>query len=146
MTDISLHIYDIAQNAIDAGADHIFISILEKRFVMADNGCGIDTSIQDQVGTKGFTTRKNGRGGSGVFSLRQNTDSLEIVSTKGVGTLIDARFPDDFPDGEIFLTLRLLVTGYPEIAWIFTICEQNAQFTFDTRAERRGLHEGGNTQ
>ena len=137
MIDISLHIYDIAQNAIDAGADHIFISILKNRFVISDNGCGMDEQTKKSACIKGFTTRKNGRGGNGLYLLRCNAESLTVLSAKGIGTLIDARFLDTFPEGEISLTLRLPRSCYPEIAWIFTIYDQNAQFTLDTRAERR---------
>ena len=137
MIDISLHIFDIAQNAVDAGADHIFISVSKNRFVMSDNGSGMDEETKRMACADGFTTRENGRGGHGLHLLWCNAESLTILSTKGVGTLVDARFPETFPEGKIALTLQLLLSCHPEIAWIFTIYDQNAQFTLDTRAERR---------
>ena len=140
MRDISLHIYDIAQNAIEAAADHIFITVLEHRFILADNGRGMDEETRLRALRGGFTTRPSGHGGHGLQALARNASSLCVLSTPGVGTMVDASFPSEFPEGDAEVSLRLLAQMNPDIAWIFRLHDAAI---FDTRAMRRGAIKGG---
>ena len=65
MEDFSLHLLDVAENALAAGADSIEIRIIEKRkedvmeIEIKDNGSGMDEQTVKQVLDPFYTTPNN---------------------------------------------------------------------------------------
>jgi len=133
MENISLHILDIAENSIRAGAKKIEVRITEdteKDFLtitICDDGKGMDKQEIDNVLDPFYTTKGGKRFGLGLSLLSQASQQtggeLTIQSEKGHGTKVIATFkpshPDMKPMGELFETLAVLITGHPEIRFLY---------------------------
>ncbi|MEJ2024531.1 MAG: ATP-binding protein [Deltaproteobacteria bacterium] len=65
MRELSLHILDIAENGIDAGAHLITISVREEReknlltITLEDDGSGIAKEVLEKVTDPFYTTRRS---------------------------------------------------------------------------------------
>lgn len=100
MKDLSLHILDIAQNSITAGARHLDLTLTEEAgqiaFTVTDDGCGMSRALLEQVSDPFTTTRTTRKMGLGIPLLRmaaeQTGGSVEITSTEGAGTTLRAVF------------------------------------------------------
>lgn len=133
MEDLSLHILDIAENCIRAGATRIEISINENikddKLVIQikDNGRGMDREIIRKVQDPFFTTKTGKRWGLGIpllnHAARQSGGNIKIRSRPGVGTTLTATFAhshiDRQPLGNIEETLHTLLISNPNIEFIF---------------------------
>ena len=144
MKDISLHLMDIAQNSITAGATKISILIAcEDGFLvfrLSDNGCGMDKEILEKVTDPFITTRTTREAGMGIPLLKLSAEmtggSFEIESRKGEGTTTEARFVTDsidrIPLGDIDETLKALILSNPEIDYEIRFKSDKAVFEMDT--------------
>lgn len=129
MEDLSLHILDIAENSINAGATSIEIIIDEdvKRDLLkveiADNGSGMDAKDKEKAMDPFYTTRTTRRVGLGLPFLDEATrmanGELDIHSQPGVGTIVRATFQlshiDCKPIGNMAETITTLIAGQPAI-------------------------------
>jgi anti-sigma regulatory factor (Ser/Thr protein kinase) len=153
MEELSLHILDIVQNSIVAGATLIEVEIVEDtskdtlEIDINDNGCGMDEEVLKRVCdpfTTGRTTRRVGLG-IPLFKLaaEQTGGSFEITSEKGVGTKVRAVFGyshiDRQPLGDTASTMHQLITANDEIDILYTHTKDNKSFTADTREMRAVL-------
>jgi hypothetical protein len=155
MEDISLHILDIAENSITAGATLIRIKLVDHRdensFVVEieDNGKGMTEDLMDKALDPFFTSRTTRSVGLGLSllsqSARQTGGDIAIKSASGTGTIVSAQFRpahiDMKPLGDITETLVVLIAGNPEIDFTFTYDYDKGEqpFTFDTREIRTDL-------
>ena len=153
MKELSLHILDIAQNSVKAGATLIQITIEEDtvadtlRITVADNGCGMDKDLLQRVRDPFTTTRTTRKVGMGIPLLEaaavQCGGGLDIQSLPGVGTTLTAWFGlshiDRAPVGDMPGTMGVLVSGSPQLDFVYTHTVARASFTFDTREIRTAL-------
>lgn len=153
MEDISLHILDVAENAVTAGATLITITLSEDSgkdlliLAIEDNGRGIPESVIGQVLDPFYTTRTTRKIGLGLSLLSQSAREAEgdmtITSTEGKGTRISAYFRNSHVDrkplGNLADTFSVLIAGNPSIDFIFSCNLKNSEFLFDTRLIRRDL-------
>jgi anti-sigma regulatory factor (Ser/Thr protein kinase) len=105
MNELSLHILDIAMNAIEAQATRIIIWVEESldnnifRIRVRDNGCGMSAELLEKVTDPFTTTRKTRTVGFGIALLKQETEkaegSFDIQSQPGIGTELMASFKHD---------------------------------------------------
>ena len=62
MKDLSLHILDIAQNSITAGARHLDLTLTEEAgqiaFTVTDDGCGMSRALLEQDGSSFVSARE----------------------------------------------------------------------------------------
>ncbi len=133
MEDISLHLLDVAENALTAGAQRIEIRIFEMqsedllRIEIEDNGRGMDEEAISRALDPFYTTKASKRVGLGLPLLAQSAreagGAVEIHSEPGKGTKICATFqlshPDLVPLGNILETLAVLIVGHPEVQYVF---------------------------
>lgn len=147
MRDLSLHVLDIAENSIRAGALCIQIELIEDQennlltLSIQDNGKGMTDQMQEKVESPFFTTRTTRRVGLGIALLKQNCEisggELVITSEIGVGTKIKATMQynhiDRLPIGDMKCTLMSLITANPEIDWVYRRCVDEVDFELDTR-------------
>jgi hypothetical protein len=131
MRDLSLHLMDIAQNAITAGADCITVSLTafgnpqELTFEITDNGKGMAPDFLNQVTDPFKTTRQTRDVGLGLPLIKQSCEltggRLEIKSREGYGTTVKAVYIlgsiDRIPVGDIAGTLVMLIMSHPDISW-----------------------------
>ena len=93
MEDLSLHILDVVENSITAGAREVGILIDEDNaksrlsLEITDDGKGMDEEMRGKVHAPFFTTRTTRRVGLGLPLLaraaRQSGGSLELASAPG---------------------------------------------------------------
>lgn len=144
MKDISLHILDIAQNSITAGARRLDLELSEAdgwiTLTVTDDGCGMSPELLARVCDPFTTTRTTRKMGLGIPLLRMSAEmtggSLSIESTQGVGTRIQARFDgrhiDCPPLGDLADTIALLIQGAPELHTVYTHRREGQAITLDT--------------
>lgn len=122
-----MHILDIAENGITAGADRIVLGIeLKKdnklRVEIRDNGKGMSREMVAMTADPFFTSRTTRKVGLGIPLLRQHAEMtggrVEIHSKEHEGTTViadfDAGHPDIQPPGDIAGCWWLLAAGNPE--------------------------------
>lgn len=144
MEDLSLHILDIAENAIAAGATRItiFINENEKRNLLtigvSDNGRGMSKETLRRALDPFFST-KGKKTGLGLALLAQAAEhcggGLAITTAPQQGTRVAARFQlghiDRPPLTNMTGTLTVLVLGHPEIVFVFCQRRNGRVFRFD---------------
>jgi len=136
--DLSLHIMDVIENAVTAGATVVQVSVERDEAAgllvvsIHDNGRGMDEDESRRAVDPFFTTKAEKRVGLGLPLLRQSAEEtggeMEMLSRPGVGTLIRAEFRLDHPDlkplGDIEGTIELLRKFHPGITFSLEWREQ----------------------
>ena len=134
MQDLSLHLLDVVENALAAGADRVEIRIVEAaeedivRIEIQDNGRGMDEETARHALDPFYTTKPGKRVGLGLPLLaqaaREAGGQMEIDTEPGKGTLVRATFqlshPDLKPIGDMLQTMSVL-----------KCCNPGVHFTFD---------------
>jgi anti-sigma regulatory factor (Ser/Thr protein kinase) len=147
MEDLALHILDIVQNSLEAGAGAIEIEIKENTaenllaIEIRDNGRGMDSETLAKATDPFFTTRTTRRVGMGLPLLaaaaKTAGGSLTIDSKPGCGTTIRATFKhghiDRAPLGDIQTTLMVLFAGQPDANIHFTHRIDERVFELESR-------------
>jgi len=153
LRELSLHILDIAENGINAGADLIRLSVREDqennwlRISISDNGYGIPEEMLKQVLDPFYTTRTTRRVGLGLSLFRETSrrcaGEFDIISGEGKGTQVDASFRLDHidlpPMGDLAGTITTLIMGNPGVDFVYTHERRGDAFHLDTREIAREL-------
>jgi anti-sigma regulatory factor (Ser/Thr protein kinase) len=133
MREIALHLLDIAENSVAAGARNISIQVSEDlahdrlTASVQDDGKGMDAKTVRLVVDPFVTSRTTRKVGLGIPLLKEAAEacngSLSIQSTLGKGTRLDVDFQrshiDRMPLGDLAGTILTLVVAYPQVHWIF---------------------------
>jgi hypothetical protein len=153
MRDMSLHILDIAENSINAGASRVEISIEEDEeddtlvIKVEDNGKGIDRSMKES--DPFFTSKQGKRFGLGIPLMRQTAEEcgggLELGLREGGGTTLKAWFRrshiDMKPMGDMGSTFATLLAGHPEIDYMLLYRRDGYTYRMDTTELRKELDD-----
>jgi hypothetical protein len=140
-----MHVLDLAQNSIEAGARHVRIDVVEDAVAdaltvtIADDGRGMDEETVRQVTDPFFTTRSTRRVGLGLSLLEEAAEaaggSLAIDSQPGRGTTVTATFRrshlDRAPLGDLPGTIFVLVASNPEVTFTYRHVVDGREFAFD---------------
>jgi anti-sigma regulatory factor (Ser/Thr protein kinase) len=152
--DLSLHILDIIENSIAAGATSIEVQIEERItenlliIKIKDNGKGMDKKKLVKALDPFYTTKKTRSVGLGLSMLAQASQeadgSFDIKSKPGQGTQITAQFVynhiDRKPLGNMAETIvACLVSLGPGTDLRYRHCKDNNEFVFDTNEIRKVL-------
>ena len=152
MEELSLHLLDLIQNSVKAGASLIEIIITEKAGLLTielnDNGCGMSEEFLQRVESPFTTTRTSRKVGLGIPLFKQAAlmagGDFGIISRQGEGTRIKASFEinniDRAPMGDLAGTIlgQVLSTPVtPDYRLLYAV--EDASFEFDTREIRRQL-------
>ena len=102
MRDLSLHILDLVQNSVKAGASLVQVRIRDSAgddavvIEIADDGCGMDADLLARVTSPFTTTRTTRRVGLGIPMFKANAEgsggSFSIDSRVGEGTRVKGVF------------------------------------------------------
>jgi len=151
MKEIALHILDIAENSVRAGAAEVIIGLEQKsrwlKISIADNGKGMDPEELERTADPFYTSRTTRRVGMGIPLFRQHAEmtggKLELRSTAGEGTVLEAWFEKDHPDrqplGDLEGCWMLLATMNQEILWGLELETDRGEFAISTREIREEL-------
>ena len=147
MEDLSLHILDIVENAVAAGATRILIAVNENAgrdllsFRVTDNGRGMSREEKEQALDPFFTTKRK-RTGLGLPLLAQTAEvcggrvALESVPRKG--TRVTARFRfhhiDRPPLTKMAETMMMLFFGHAEVEFRYRHTRNGLRFSYLRRA------------
>lgn len=147
MEDLSLHILDIAENSINAGAKRIEINIdvdSTKDLLtieIKDDGKGMNEEVVKNVTDPFYTSRTTRKVGLGLPMLKEAAEAangkVEINSQPGSGTKVTASFQlshiDRKPIGHMAETVVALIAGNPNTEICYIEKSDNKQFIFTTR-------------
>jgi anti-sigma regulatory factor (Ser/Thr protein kinase) len=153
--DLSLHILDVAENSVAAGATRVEIRVDEDRghdllsIEIKDNGKGMDEETMKTAIDPFFTTKTVRRVGLGLPFLKQAAEECEgrfsLASEKGKGTMVAATFRrshiDRKPLGDMGASMMVLIAGNPGIDILFTYRRDDYSYQIDTREIREELGE-----
>jgi hypothetical protein len=156
MREIALHLLDIAENSVAAGATRVEIEINEDlaqdrlKIAVQDNGRGMDETTAAQVVDPFYTSRTTRKVGLGLPLFKAAAEAcngyLRLTSKVGAGTRVEAEFQrshiDRMPLGDLAATMLQLVIGHPEVNWVLHYAVGDRSFTFDDapiKAELEGV-------
>ncbi|HMK65942.1 MAG TPA: ATP-binding protein [Thermodesulfobacteriota bacterium] len=155
MLELALHILDVAQNSIEAGASEVTITIDEDTekdlfcIEVCDNGCGLSEEAVARVLDPFFTTRKTRHVGLGLPLLmeasRRCGGDLRLQSSPGMGTRLEATFQhshiDRAPLGDMPSVLMALFLSGKQIDWIYIHRVNEREFRLETNEIKKELRE-----
>lgn len=153
MKELSLHILDIGQNSVSAGATLIEIAISEDtgldrlEIVIRDNGCGMDAETVQKVTDPFYTSRTTRKVGLGIPMFKANAELCEgafsLESEQQIGTQLRAVFKrshiDRVPLGSMADTIMTMVMANPMGDLIYRHSCDGREFIVDTREMREAL-------
>ncbi len=153
MRELSLHILDIAENSLSAGATRIRIAIDEDikndvlKIVVEDNGKGMDAETLARITDPFVTSRTTRQVGLGIPFFKAAAEAcdgaLVLHSQPGVGTTMQVTFKyshlDRMPLGDVTSTLLTLIIGTPDIHWVFEYQVNEETFVFDDKVIKEEL-------
>lgn len=145
MRELALHILDIAENSISAGASKVEIIVKQDTrddelwISVKDNGKGMDEEMLDKVMSPFVTSRTTRKVGLGIPLLKQAAEAcnggMTIKSAPGMGTELIVKFQDShidrMPLGNLADTFLSLLFGTPEVNWVLDYQVNDQTFHFD---------------
>lgn len=155
MRELSLHILDLVENSLEAGARRIEIEIVEDSVIdrltisVSDDGRGMDAEMLRRATDPFFTTRQTRHVGLGLPLLKAAAERCEgglwIESEPGMRTMVKATFRkshiDRAPLGNLVDTLLAIILYHSETDLVYNHRIDASTFYFDT-AEMRELLGG----
>ncbi len=153
MKEISLHLLDIAENSIAAGAKNVIVTVEVDhggdmlRATVEDDGCGMDGEQAKRVLSPFATSRTTRKVGLGIPFFKEGAEGCGgdfwLKSEKGVGTAISASYRishiDRPPLGDMAETMLTVVCCNPEVDFVYLYRVDGAEFRFDTKEIRATL-------
>lgn len=153
MEDLSLHILDIAENSVNAGAHSISILIDEDTgrdlltVQIVDDGRGMSDELAQKAVDPFFTTRTTRRIGMGLALLKEAAamanGGMQVRSVPGSGTTITATFQlshiDRKPIGNMAETITALLAMNADIDVRFKHVRHGKTLVFDTSDVKKQL-------
>ena len=153
MRDLSLHLLDLAQNSITAGASLVTVKISVDAAGMLtmeliDNGKGMAPELLERVTSPFATTRTTRKVGLGIPMMKENAEkaggTFRLGSELGRGTTLtatmDTKNIDCLPLGDLTGTLlSLMLTNPLQPDFLFEGKTPKGECSFDTREVRKVL-------
>jgi hypothetical protein len=153
--ELALHILDIVENSVRAGATLVRILIRENRakdlFLMriTDNGSGMTPEERQRALDPFYTTKKVRRVGLGLPMLSDAADrtggKMTLRSKPGTGTVVEAAFGlshiDRQPMGNIVSTLITIIVGNPGIDLLYRHEVDGRSYLLDTKEIKKELED-----
>jgi anti-sigma regulatory factor (Ser/Thr protein kinase) len=151
--DLSLHILDIVQNSVAAGADLVTVTIDEDlaanmfRIEIGDNGRGMTKETLAKVADPYYTSRTTRKVGMGIplfmHTARQAGGQLQITSEPGAGTKVVVKLAYDHIDrpalGDMAGVMSMLSGTNPDMDFVYTHRKNENTYVFDTREVKQIL-------
>ncbi len=153
MKELSLHILDVLQNAREAGAKVVRLTlderVAEDRLIIevTDDGRGMQEEEMKRVTDPFYTTRKTRHVGLGLplftAAAERCNGGLKIEKAQGQGLRVTACFQhghiDRAPLGDMTRTLLSFLMGEPFCDLVYVHRRDGKTFELDTRFVRKEL-------
>lgn len=155
MKDLSLHVLDLAQNSVKAGASRVEIDMVDDpahdqlAITLKDNGCGMSQEMVVRVQDPFVTSRTTRKVGLGIPLFKQGCldtgGTFSLTSQEGVGTIISGTYVrshlDRPPMGDMAGSILSLVLANPrlDVRYHHEVGEQ--AFDFDAAEIRAELED-----
>lgn len=153
MPELALHILDLVQNSVSAGATRVVVTIAWDTSAdtllisIEDDGKGMPPELLARVASPFTTTRTTRKVGLGIPMFKANAEltggSFDIESEVGVGTRMTANFVlssiDRPPLGDMPSTMVSLVVANPAFHFHLEYAVDKEAFVFDTEEIRQVL-------
>ncbi|BCY18812.1 MAG: sensor histidine kinase [Chloroflexi bacterium] len=153
MRELALHLLDIAENSVAAGAKTIRIEIVEDsradrlQMKISDDGKGMSEEMVQKVIDPFITSRTTRKVGLGLPLLKEAAEqcngSLRISSKAGEGTEVTVDFQrshiDRMPLGDLATTFLNLLIANPSVHFIFTYRVDQETFYLDDSSIKNEL-------
>jgi hypothetical protein len=157
MREIALHLLDLAENSVSAGARTVEITVCEDLRAdrlsasIQDDGRGMDPETLQKVTDPFYTSRTTRKVGLGIPLLKaaaeESNGALDITSQLGIGTRLNVNFQhshiDRMPLGNLGSTFLALLVAHPDTHWIFRYTARGSvvedSFEFDDRPIKETL-------
>ena len=153
LRELSLHIMDIAENSVQAGAKTIEIEVVEDtlqdrlKILVNDDGRGMTKEKMDKLSDPFVTSRTTRKVGLGIPFLKAAAEAcnghLKIESEIGKGTKVEVEFQrshiDRMPLGDLAGTFLNLIVGYPDINWILDYRKDERDFYLNDQELKKEL-------
>jgi signal transduction histidine kinase len=155
MTDLSLHLLDIIQNSLTAGASCVTVGVRaekEKNLLtlrVEDNGRGMTEETVSRVSDPFYTTRTTRKAGLGIPLFKASAEMagglFHIESEPGAGTSVSASYEisniDRKPLGSVADTVTMCIMGHPEIEFHLILENDEESYVFRTEDVRAQIGE-----
>lgn len=153
MNDLAMHILDIIQNSLSAGAKLIKLTVVEDIkgdwliIIIEDDGKGMSKEQLSRLSDPFFTSRTTRKVGMGIPLLKQTAEQcgggVEIESESGRGTTVTARFGysniDRPPLGDVANAFMLSVSSNPDVDFVLRYEVNGMDYVFDTAEVKEAL-------
>ncbi|MGP1515570.1 MAG: ATP-binding protein [Bacteroidales bacterium] len=144
MDSLSHYLLDVMTNSVEAGATDIEITIRESdkknyfRFVVQDNGCGMNKTLLKTATEEGITTKRGKNRGQGLYLLRAMVEMsegvLQISSHNGKSTCVEWTIKRDHdkrkPLGDLIGVIADFIYSYKAVGVYFTYATEYDTFSF----------------
>ncbi len=144
METLAHHLLDVMNNSWEAGAKEIDVTVRESieknvfRFVVEDDGCGMDKTLLKIAADEGITTKKGENRGRGLYLLKAMTQECEgmfqLSSHNGKSTRLEWTVKHNHsnrkPLGDISGVIADFIFSHPLIDVVFVYATEEATFTF----------------
>jgi len=154
MRELSLHLLDLVENAYEAGATRVEVSLEEDPdedhlvIRVADNGCGMDEELRRTATSPFYTSRSTRRVGLGLSLLaaaaEQCGGEVQVEKGKERGSVVTATFQrshlDRAPLGDLLSTLLVLIIGFEdlELCYFHRVGERSFSFSSSSLKKKLG--------
>ena len=132
MENLALHLLDVAENALAAGAARVDVRVSEApaedvlTIEIEDDGRGVEEQTISRLLDPFHTTKPGKKVGLGLAlfaqAAREAGGNAEVHSELGSGTTVRATFrlshPDLKPLGEVHETLAMLACAHPQVRFV----------------------------
>ena len=153
MKELALHLLDLMQNSLRAGATTINLTIQESisqnifKIRLQDNGKGMNEDMVKGVINPFVTSRTHRKVGLGIPFMaqmcRECEGELKIQSKEQVGTEVVATLQydhiDRLPLGDIAETVATLIMARPDVRYIYRHEYETEGFMLDTEDIKQRL-------
>jgi hypothetical protein len=153
MKDLSLHILDIVENSVKAGARTVTLefdwhdTILT--FRITDDGPGFPIGVKEDPSDPFRTTRRERKVGLGLALLKNSAEQcggkIKIGGGENGGVMVEAVFDlshiDSKPTGDFGDLIVTCMTAWPQMDWIVKAGDTHVEIlnTIQVRAELGGM-------
>lgn len=155
MRELALHILDLVQNAREAGAHTVAVSVTEApdddllTIEIRDDGRGMDAATVARVTDPFFTTRTSRHVGLGLplaaAGAQQAGGDITIQSAPGQGTCVTLTYQwhhwDRPPVGDLPATLMAILLGDADLALRYVHQVGQQVFELDSQALHQALED-----